>query len=60
MYAKSCFVTLVRLNVKWSRIKPYAQCMMCVATSWIGNEILVMVGRIVFFWHEISQKCEKQ
>jgi hypothetical protein len=32
-YAKSCFITLVRLNVKWSRIKPYAQCMMCVATS---------------------------
>jgi len=43
MYVKPCFVAPDGLNVKWSKVKPYAQCVVPTIVNWIENCILMNI-----------------
>jgi len=43
VYVRPSFITLNGWNVKWSKVKPCAQCIVHPTIDWIGDYILVMV-----------------
>ncbi len=48
IYVNPCFVTPFGSNVKRSKVNPCKQCIVCVATNWIGNWILIILWKGLF------------
>ncbi len=43
IYVKPCLYSPLGSKAKWSSVNPYAQCIVHVMASWIGNCILVII-----------------